>query len=218
MAKKQDIKITPEPAKMLITFSNVTVKTESNYFFISRRKKCTEFLKINDPKESDILEFLLNLHFVLEIGVNTFFRNYYKCLTNYDFINGSKEIDNISFSDKVTIFLNENRFNLRTGEDLKTNRDKVSKIIKRIKDFNYIRNMIVHGHPINEISSGEYKNQSELKSKLNKVFYTKQIENFKEIISNINYFVDRIETTIRRDTIEMFQKIYLNLDFLDIKK
>lgn len=218
MKKGKDLKINPEPLKMVLTINNPTIKTESNYFFISRKNKCIEFLKMEKYTEADILEFLLNLHFVLEVGVNTFFRNYYKCFTNYDFLKGSKEIDNINFSDKITIFLNENKFTLKAEEDLSMNRQMVNEITGLIKNFNNIRNMIVHGHPINEISSGQHKNQSPLKSKLSEESYQKQIEDFRKIVSNINYFVDRLEITIRRDTIEMFQKIYLNLDFLNIKK
>lgn len=218
MNKGKDIKITPEPLKMMVTVNNVTLKVESNYFFISRRDRCTEFLKIDDPKEADILEFLLNLHFVLEIGINTFFRYYYKLFSNYDFFKDGNEIDKVGFYDKVTIFLNENSFTLETGENLNTSRQRVNEIIGLIKNFNNVRNMIVHGHSVNEISYGEEKTQSSLKSKLNKDYCIKQIESFKKIILNINYFIDRLDTKVRRDTIEMFQKNYLDLNFLDIKK
>lgn len=218
MNKGKDIKITPEPLKMMVTVNNVTLKVESNYFFISRRDKCTEFLKIDDPKEADILEFLLNLHFVLEIGINTFFRYYYKLFSNYDFFKDGSEIDKVGFYDKITIFFNENSFTLETGENLNTSRQRVNEVIGLIKNFNNIRNMIVHGHSISEISCGEEKTQSSLKSKLNKDYCIKQIENFKKIILNINYFIDRLDTKVQRDTIEMFQKNYLDLGFLNLKK
>ena len=217
MEKQKDVVIKVQPLEMVFTVNNPTIKTESNYFFTSRKNKCVEFLKKEKHEESDILEFLLNLHFVLEVGVNTFFRNYYKCFTNYDFLKGGMEIDKINFSDKIIIFLNENKFTLKNGENLSISRKKINEITGLIKNFNNIRNMIVHGHPVNEISSGQHKNQSLLKSKLNEESYMKQIEDFKKIISNINFFIDRLETTVRKDTIEIFQDIYLNLAFLDIK-
>jgi hypothetical protein len=213
--KIRNIVIKPKPEKITVTVNNVTLKVESNYFFISRRNKCTEFLKIDDPKEADILEFLLNLHFVLEVGINTFFRNYYKFSSNYDFFKNSREIDNINFNDKVTIFLNENNFTLITGENLYTSREKVNEITGLTKNFNNIRNMIVHGHSVSEISSGDHKEQSSLKSKLTKESYIKQIDSFKKIITNINYFIDRLDTKIQREQIKMFQKNYLDLDFLN---
>lgn len=216
--KKKHIVIKPEPLKMLITVNNVTLKLESNYFFISRKNKCSEFLQITEPQESDILEFLLNLHFVLELGINTFFRNYYKHSSNYDFFKDSRDIDNIDFQNKITIFLHENHFILETGESLATSRQKVNEIVGTIRNFNNVRNMIVHGHSVSEIHFGEQRIPSNLKSKLNKDYVLDQIESFKKIITNINYFIDRLNTQIPREQLNSFQRIYLDIDFLSIKK
>lgn len=203
---------------MFMTVNNVTLKVESNYFFMSRKQKCSEFLKITDPKESDILEFLLHLHFVLEIGINTFFRNYYKHSSNYEFFKYSKDIDNIDFQNKIIIFLHENNFTLKTGENLNTSRQKINDIIGTMRNFNNLRNMIVHGHSVNEIHFGEQRIQSNLKSKLNTDYVAVQMESFKKILANLNYFIDRLNTKIPEDQLQSFQKIYLDLGFLNSKQ
>jgi hypothetical protein len=212
--KKRHVLVQPKPLTMSVTVNNPILKLESNYFFMSRKQKCSEFLKITDPKEDDILEFLLNLHFVLEIGINTFFRNYYKHTSNYDFFSDSKEIDNIDFYSKITIFLHENNFTLETRESEHESRKKVKQIMGTIKNFNYTRNMIVHGHSISEIHYGETKIQSKLKATLNKDYVIKQIDSFKDILNNLNYFIDRINTKISKEQLQSFQRIYLDINFL----
>jgi hypothetical protein len=215
--KKKHISVKPKPLTITVTVPSVTLKLESNSFFISKKNKCSEFLKVTDPKEEDILEFLLNLHFVLEIGINTFFRNYYKHTSNYDFFAESKEIDNIDFYSKVAIFLHENNFTLEDGDAVADSKTKVKQIMGTIKNFNYTRNMIVHGHSVSEIHYGEQKIQSNLKSQLNLDHVIKQTEGFKRIINNLNYFIERLSTKIPKEQLNALQRIYLNTDFLNIK-
>lgn len=215
MAKTYKMKC--ETGNFKVTANTVTIKVESNYFLISRRKECENFLDKDNPTEPEILEFLLALHFVLEIGINTFFRGYYKTSSNYDFSQDNKDIDSVDFINKVIIFINCNKFTLIDGDDVSIAHDLAKKLPGRIRNFNNMRNMIVHGHSISEISGVTIK-KSPLKSKLSKDGYIKQIDDFKEILIGINYFIDRLDTHIPKSQLDVFKKTYLDTDFLNTKK
>lgn len=212
MAKMYKIKC--ETGNFKVTVNPVTIKVESNYFLVSRRKECEIFLNKNNPTESEILEFLLALHFVLEIGINAFFRGYYKTSSNYDLSQDSKDIDSVDFINKIILFINCNKFILIDKKDVEMAHDLAKKLPGKIKNFNNIRNMIVHGHSVSEISGAIIK-KSPLKSKLNKNSYKKQIDDFKEILTGINYFIDRLDTHIPKNQLEVFKNTFLDISFLN---
>lgn len=43
-------------------------------FLIYHRKKCHKLINKGLNNEDDIMQFLLSLHIVLEVGINSFFR------------------------------------------------------------------------------------------------------------------------------------------------
>ncbi len=203
-----------EPAKIKITMGSVSFKHESNHVLTSRRQLCKDFLsKREDLSESDILEFLLALHFVLEIGINTFFRNYYSTYTNQNPLKYENELDEINYIDKIRFFINSNNFIYKDGNDVQISKEKAKRLISDMKSFGRIRNMIIHGHSVSEVT-GEINKKSKLKDKLSPDSLIKQKTLFKNILENINFFVEKLETHIGREQIKVFQNSFLNADFL----
>ncbi|MFA7315658.1 MAG: hypothetical protein WC059_02545 [Candidatus Paceibacterota bacterium] len=216
MNKKNDYILKAETGHIKVGITDsVTIKVESNYLFRSRKEYCEEFLKKDTNSQTDILEFLLALHFVLEIGINTFFRNYYNVYSILDTFMHDNELDNVSCLDKIRFFLSSNRFTFRDGKDKAESYKNAKNLIGGIKNFNNIRNMIVHGHSVSEVT-GQHNVTSNLKLKLNSKSYGDQINKFKEVMVNLNYFVDRLETFVAKEQIEAFQTLYLSTEFLSV--
>jgi hypothetical protein len=192
---------------------SVSIKIESNAFLNKKRNDCHEILIKENPKELDIMEFLLNLHIVLEIGINSFFRNYYSYITTIDCIKKNHTIDEINFKDKIKFFLISNIFIFNSGEDKININKKSEQIIQQIITFSQIRNKIIHGHSVSETD----QEKSKLRKKLTNKSMTDQITIFKEIISSLNFFIGKVESKINKKQIEMFQKNFLSDNFLNLK-
>jgi hypothetical protein len=210
---RKDIKINTDTMSVKLTTNPVDLRVERNYFIIKKRESCADFLENDNPNEFEMLNALLNLHFVLEIGINAFFRNYYKHCSNYDFLGiNTKVIDSIDFRSKIILFINCNKFNLSDANEVEIAHEYAKKIPKIIDDFNGIRNMIVHGHSISE-ASGTINDESPLKLIIKPDGFKEQSEKFKKIVSHLIFFIDRLETTIPREQINMFRNNYLDMSF-----
>ena len=192
---------------------SIKIKIESSAFFAKKRDDCVQLLSKENPSELDIMEFMLNLHLVLEIGVNAFFRNYFQHISCIDEIKDTHVIDEISFIDKVKFFLVSNNFTFQSGDDRKIANKKSTALISDIMVFSSIRNKIIHGHSVSE--SNQVK--SKLKKQLTPAYTNDFIEKYKEIILSLNYFIDRMDSSINRQQIALFQKNWLSVDFLGIK-
>jgi len=203
-----------ETGKNKISMGSVSIKIESNHVLNSRRKMCGELIKKIELSENDILEFLLALHFVLEIGINTFFRNYYSTSSKQNPLKDENELDEINYIDKIRFFINSNNFLYKDGEAVEISKRNAKKLIKDLKCFGRNRNMIIHGHSVSEVS-GEGVKKSKLKNKLNLDSLDKQILLFKDILESLNYFIDILETNVSKDQMIKFQESFLSDTFLN---
>lgn len=203
-----------EPGKIKVSLGGFSIKIESNHVLNSRRKLCEELISKTDLTENDFLEFLLALHFVLEIGINTFFRNYYSISSKQNPLRDENELDEINYIDKVRFFINANNFLYKDGESVEISKINAIRLLEDLKSFGRNRNMIIHGHSVSEVTCEETK-QSKLKNKLNSESLDKQIKSFKDILRNLNYFIDILETNVNKDQMLNFQKSFLSDEFLN---
>lgn len=215
MNQKKDIKMKTEAGKFESSFYPVTLKIESNYFLSSRKELCSKLINTKRIlSENEILEVLLSLHIILEVGVNAFFRNLYSHVSNLDGFKNDNRLDDVGFLDKTIFFLGTSKFNLKDVKDVELSNSYSKNLISRIKNFCHVRNLIIHGHSVSEISRGGNSKKSNLKSKLNQDFLDSQIKNFKEILDNYNFFVDKFDSHISKDQIKMLQNNFLSYKFL----
>jgi len=71
-------------------------------FLIYHRKKCHDLINTGFNNKEDIMQFFLALHIVLEVGINSFFRQLVTVL-RFGRLKMSC-LDQVNFIDKVTMF------------------------------------------------------------------------------------------------------------------
>lgn len=209
-----DYHLKAEPGKFKMILLSPTIKVESNYLLRSRKELCQSLLKNETLDEADILEFLLALHIVLEVGINTFFRSFYGMVPDLDYVKEIYLIDEVGFAEKTKLFLTTSKFTFRDGSDVKAASGHVDDILDSLKIFNNVRNMIIHGHSVSESSLGAVSKKSKLKGKLSESYMKEQIARFKKIIGGYNFFIDRLDTFVAPDQIKQFQVNFVSSDFL----
>jgi hypothetical protein len=196
-------------------------QTESLYVIQSSRKVCNKILKKENPTKEDAIDFLINLHLVLECSLNMFFR--VKLIHNRCEAFGlkkSEDLDEISFLHKITMFINSINFNDVKNENRfdKAEIKKHYEIISKIKVFNFYRNKIIHGSMLGDIDG----KKSALLKKLSKpkecILF--QLDLFKEIMDGVNYFsqLSRFACSDENGVCEKtsnFEGYFLDSDFLD---
>ncbi len=217
--EKKDSKVTSKPLRIRATMStSVTLTVQSHYFLIGRRKLCKKLLnKSHKSKltEEERLEFLLALHIVLEVGINSFLRSLYSTYTNLDYVKYENVIDEVNYIDKTRMFLSSNRFIFSSGGEKRDAEKRAKKLIQSLIKFGRIRNMIMHGHSLSESSGGAPK-QSNLKEILtSESKVDRQVQRFKDIIESFNFFVDRLETSVNEEQIKTLKKNFLDSSFLN---
>ena len=195
------------------------IRKESDYLIISNRAKCSEIIANSELSEEDVIDALISLHLVLEIGLNTIFRyislwSIRKDVPTLDIINN---IDRVSFLDKTTMFIYNSKFNLVTEDDFYKATEYHS-LIERIKDFSSMRNRLLHGYSICSVFDGSKNIESSTKSKINLENLQRQITKFKLIMEGMRFYVDKLDCPITKEGKENLKKSYLDDSFLPILK
>ncbi|MFA5368567.1 MAG: hypothetical protein WC303_01000 [Candidatus Paceibacterota bacterium] len=206
------------------------ITLESNYLISHNKEICKSILvEINKNKENsdyhkmkikeDLSVFFISLHLVLEIGLNAFFRKIHlkQIKKELDPIKVAENLDGISFIDKTILFIYNSKFNF---DDIQKATD-YHKIIRKIKNFNEIRNKLMHGHSIGfdigNLEDGKLPESFE-DSKLFKLLTIKncenQIELFLEIMEGMSYYFESLESDYSKDDIKKFKDLYLSGDFI----
>src|ERR1035437_9876343 len=144
---------------------SVSFTVESNYLFYSSRKKISELLEKDKLNQNDIIDIFIGLHIVLELGINNVFRKIItptlqKKISTHIMI---ENLDNINFIDKIVMFIYYSKFNF-TDIDKAT---EYHKLIKKLRSFSEMRNKLLHGHSIMEVSGEKGISKSKLKKNLN---------------------------------------------------
>lgn len=171
------------------------------------RNRCFEVLKRiaeaeqNSPsqvREEDIIDGYIYLHFVLEAGLNCFFRRFANDFLKKDLdrIEMMKDVDAISFRDKVTMFVLNTQFDF---EDKIEEATKRSSIIGKLTNFCGARNAFAHGHGIvtkfNDVSTREH---SRAKKLLNIGEFKKHVGYFVNILDDMRFFVEHMHTPLQK--------------------
>ncbi len=171
-----------------------TVSIESTYLIRSNKWKCEQLFSKGHYGENDIIDILISLHLILEIGINGLFR----ALSNQtfkkdvDILERMEKIDSINFIDKVTMFVYFGNFDFKDKLDEAT---KYHKIIGTLKDFTYMRNALLHGHALHTITDLDTsaKRKTRTQEKLNVEFLNNQIKKFQFIMDGMTFYLDCYE-------------------------
>ncbi len=198
---------------------NTTIKTaisgfsESPYIIDSNRKKFNLIANKDTWTQGDTIDMLLSLHIVLEVGLNHIFRHItlYKLKKQVDKIEIIKNIDEISFRDKLTLFIYNTSFDF--GDKL-PEASKHHKIIKILKDFAGIRNQIMHGHAIATINEhGEPRHTTLRKITLTDIVLREQISKYTKIVDGVNFYLDSLSDKSFQPQLQHYKK-YIAYDFI----
>ncbi len=199
--------------------SKIKVKITSNYLLVSNRRRCRELLKRkNDWKERDVAEFLIALHLVMEIGLNSFYRQIFTkegSLGRLDLGESEESADELHFLDKTRTFLVWGRFNWQTDKDKEDAVKKHRRLKKNLIEFSAPRNRLLHGQ---EVSVSAYYGGQPVASKAKKLLTVKkaeeQISKFQQIIEDLNFFLDRRESVLNEQQLKKLRYRFLNTGFL----
>ncbi len=191
---------------------------DSDYLIISNKKKCKDLLTAEKLSSESVIEILVSLHFVLEIGLNKFFRQVSLLsikvwVPSIDLINN---LDNISFIDKTILFLYNSYFDF--GSEEKRNKaKKYHSIIGKLKNFASTRNKIFHGHSISTFLIERKLVHSEAKKKTSLEELKKQIEAFCFITEGMGFFLDCLKCPITTSAKDALKSSYLSCEFIPKK-
>lgn len=177
-----------------------TISIESTHLIKSNKWKCEKIFTEGNYSENNIIDVLISLHLILEIGINGFFR----AISNptfkkdVDILERMEKIDNINFIDKVTMFIYFGNFDFSDSGHFKNrlvDATKYHKIIGTLKDFTNARNLLLHGHAIHTITdlNTSTKRKTKTQAKLNKDFLDDQIKKFQFIMDGMSFYLDCYE-------------------------
>jgi hypothetical protein len=181
---------------------SVVLRTEDYYLILSRKKECQRILALERISNNDKIDFYIALHIVLEVGLNTLFReiSLRSIKKNINLQEITKNIDNVSFLDKVTLFIYNSNFEIKDENDL-NNATHYHSVINCIKSFSHYRNIFLHGH---SISTVQYPNNHEINntfhSKAKKILdkdIQEQIDMYSFILEGICFYVDHLQDSER---------------------
>ncbi len=190
---------------------------ESTYLIRKNRAICQKLITEGNFSENNIIDILISLHLVLEIGINGLFhvislKSFEK---DIDMLDIMENVDKIGFIEKINMFIYFGSFNFDKKLDKAT---KYHKILNTLKDFTYVRNALLHGHSIMtiyEFQKGSKEKSTRMKDKLNKIFLQEHIKQFKFIMDGIGFYLECYETDkISVDIKSGWYGTYLNTGFL----
>jgi hypothetical protein len=174
--------------KIQITES-LSIRKESSHLLNLHRETVHSLLCKSNLDQTELMEVLVSLHIVLEIGINTFFRQIFLSPKNRAVFDQTKiidNLDNINFGDKVALFIYSSEFDF-DNDEIEIAK-KFHKIIGEIKQFSAMRNKLLHGHGIIEIYEEGGSKKSALSKELNLDKLKKQIESFKLILDGLSFY------------------------------
>lgn len=209
--KKASIKI----HETISISDHIAIKSESSYLIKSHRDKVRELIANSKLDQEDIIDILISLHIVLEVGVNAFFRQILPIIKSRDvfvFDKFTENLDSINFGDKVAMFIYSGSFDL-SGKEKEAR--EYHKIIKKIKHFSEMRNKLLHGHAISSLYEDGKSEHSTLSKKLNLKTMGEQMKSFRTIVEGLAfYFQCYTQGGFTPAGKEQYIKEYLDTSFL----
>ena len=191
----------------------VAARNESIYLISSNKEKCSYILSKKDLTEEDTIDFLVALHIVLEISLNSLFRNLslMGIKKKIDAFEIARNIDEISFIHKTTLFIYNSKFNFSGKQNEATSNHS---IIGMLKNFSAPRNKLLHGHSISTIFAGDEQRDSALRQSINSQYLNDQIQKFRKIMEGMRFYLDCLDSSLTPSGKESFKKEYLDDHFL----
>jgi hypothetical protein len=193
----------------------VTFTLEHHYILISNRDKCEKLLKKKKRTRTDIIDFLVSLHLVLEVGLNAFYRNIIliQLQKGIEQTVVANNLDNIDFINKTALFFYLPSFDF--GGRI-SDADKYHAAIGKLKQFCEVRNRLLHGHMDGQINYGEervvHTRTSEL---ISENTIKTQIEIFQFVMESVKFYFDHLKSSITVDGKENIKYFYLSASFLE---
>jgi hypothetical protein len=212
MPKKIVFKLKPINCNIQM-FENISMELKSNYLLKNNKEKVANILKkanLENIDRNEIIDVYVGLHLILEIGINNFFREiivptFKKNIDKYKMI---KDIDNICFSDKITMFVYYSKFNFLDIPKA----TEYQKIIGKTKHFGKTRNWLLHGHIISSTSTNGKTEESDLFKELTIKKLNDHISDFIFIMKGIHFYIDSLDQ--KPENIDALIKDYLDFSFL----
>lgn len=191
---------------------SVTGTIESHHLRLSNKEKVRELLSNSELNENDIIDVFISLHIILEVSLNSLFRQLYLLKTEqyFDRLEVIKNLDEISFIDKVRFFIYNSKFKFQDINKAK----KYQKIIGTLRNFACIRNQLLHGHSIITVIDDGGTRSSSTKKRLNKDHLKKQLEDFLFILKGLRYYLDCLVPPLKPSVKESCKKDFLNDSFI----
>ncbi len=188
---------------------SLSMTLESNYLLISSREKLASLLSKQNIDRNDIIDIFIALHLVLELGINHLFRKIIipTLKKNIDTHVMIDNLDGISFIDKTIMFIYYSKFNFGDIDEASEHHS----IINKLRAFSEMRNKILHGHSVSEISKDGESSSSNLRKNLTSSKLFQQIEYFKSILKGLSYYLDSLEL----DPLTLVGKEQLKTSYLD---
>lgn len=202
-----------ETGKFVIRISeNISMRLDSHDLLISSREKLRILFAKGELERKDLIEALIALHLVMEVGMNTFYRQLYLMIYKIpvDQIGRIRNIDEVSFIDKTKLFISASTFSLVGYED---EARRHSTIIGKMKIFTELRNLLLHGHAISTVVNDGGQLHSKLKNRLTADALIDQIIMFKEIMTGVQFYLDHLDSPLTADGKESLKRSFLDVNF-----
>lgn len=191
---------------------SISTSTESDYLLQSSKAKVTKMLVHSQLDQDNLIDIFINLHIILEVGINTLFRHLITPMLKKD-VDTHKMVENldkINFIDKVTMFVYYSKFEFT---DI-AKATQYHAIIGELKEFSEMRNKLLHVHAISSRFEDGRNSHSSLKKNLNLAKLQKQIMSFRFITEGLSYYLDCLSSGLTNSSKEDYKKAYLSSDFL----
>lgn len=196
----------------MITSDPYILMRESLHLLLSNKEKCKSILTKPDKTDGDIMEFLISLHLVLELGLNAFFRHIImtQLQKGIEQTKVASNLDKISFIDKVILFIYMPSFNF-DGEGDIDRADTYHEAIGKLRNFAGVRNKLLHGHMVAQFRYSDTNIvETETALLLNEDTLRQQITDFKFIMNAIAFYFDHLDSSFTQ-----VGKLDLKAQFLD---
>jgi hypothetical protein len=192
------------------------IRVESHYLLISNQERCKAILTTsNNLHQQRLIDVFISLHIVLEVGLNTFFRE----LTlagikkEVDELEIMKNLDKVSFIDKVIMFVYNSSFDF-SSEGILEQATEHHSIIGKIRQFAGIRNKLLHGHSIASLDYTENTRHTETKLAITNEGLRAQIKLFIAIQKGLAFYLQHLNTSWTGDGKSRLVSSFLDYNFI----
>jgi len=193
---------------------SISISTESNYLLISNKEKVAYLLNNSDLNQNDIIDVFIGLHIILEVGINTLFRQLISPVLKekIDIHEMVENLDKVNFIDKTIMFIYYSRFDFKDLDQA----GRFHSIISKLRSFSEMRNKLLHGHSISTRSENGVNTKSRLAKNLNLNKLQEQLLNFRFILEGMGFYLDSLNMGVTDAGKKAYKESFLDYSFLPI--